>query len=83
MEIHTGDEVLVKHENQMSKIFNLKHAVKEAQAIVAKYNPHKLSLSQSLIAARRKEVQRQSSLANQSRFDHDAWFAAADHQDWV
>lgn len=56
MDIHVGDEVILKFEEDALKIFNLKHAVKEAQTTLAKYNKKKVLLSEELITERRLEV---------------------------
>ncbi len=47
-----GDELYMKVENQQLKIFNIRHAVKEAQALMAKYNPQKIRLSEEIIQDR-------------------------------
>ncbi len=51
-----GDELLIKVENQELKIFNLQHAVTEAQSLMAQYNPQKKCLSQAIIQDRRNET---------------------------
>ncbi len=54
--IEIGDELLMQVENQELKIFNVHHAVTEAQKLMAKYNPLKLSLSDQIIEDRRNEA---------------------------
>ena len=54
--MEVGDELLIKVENQELKIFKLRHAVAEAQALMARYNPERVSLSQEIIADRRNET---------------------------
>jgi antitoxin PrlF len=54
--IEIGDEVLMQVENQELKLFNLEHAVQEAQNLMAKYNPTKKSLSDEIIKDRRDET---------------------------
>jgi AbrB family looped-hinge helix DNA binding protein len=56
MGMHTGDEVILKFEEDVLKIFNRQHALREAQAVVAQYNPKKISLSETLIQERRAEA---------------------------
>lgn len=51
-----GDELLMKVENQELKIFNLQHAINEAQNIMARYNPQKKCLSDEIIKDRRDEA---------------------------
>ena len=51
-----GDEFLMKVENQELKIFNLQHAVNEAQNLMAQYNPQKKCLSAEVIQDRRDEA---------------------------
>jgi bifunctional DNA-binding transcriptional regulator/antitoxin component of YhaV-PrlF toxin-antitoxin module len=51
-----GDEFLMKVENQELKMFSLHHAVQEAQSLMAKYNPKKISLSDEIIKDRRDEA---------------------------
>ncbi len=51
-----GDELLMKVENQELKIFNLQHAIQEAQDLMAQYNPKKKSLSAEIIKDRRDEA---------------------------
>ncbi len=54
--MHVGDELCIKVENQEIRIFNLQHAVSEAQNLMAKYNPQKASLSEEIIQDRRNEA---------------------------
>ncbi len=54
--MEVGDELFMKVENQQLKIFNLRHAVKEAQLLMAKYNPEKNCLSDEIIEDRRHET---------------------------
>ena len=56
LSIEVGDELFMKVENQELKIFNLRHAIKEAQALMAKYNPKKIRLSDQIIEDRRNEA---------------------------
>lgn len=53
--IEIGDEVLMQVENQELKIFNLDHAVKQAQELMRQYNPQKKLLSDEIIQDRRNE----------------------------
>ncbi len=55
MDIEIGDELLMKVENQELKIFNLNHAIQEAQSLMAKHNPQKIKLSEEIIQDRRRE----------------------------
>ncbi len=54
--IEIGDELFMKVENQQLKIFSFRHAVKEAQMLMAKYNPKKKQLSEEIIEDRRHET---------------------------
>ena len=56
LEMEIGDELLIKVEGQELKIFNLQHAVTEAQNLMTKYNPQKKCLSAEIIKDRRDEV---------------------------
>ncbi len=56
MDLETGDEVILKFEDDVLKVFNLNHAIRDAQALVAQYNPKKISLSEELIKERRAEA---------------------------
>lgn len=48
-----------KKADDVLKVFNLNHAIREAQALVAQYNPKKISLSEALIKERRAEAARE------------------------
>ena len=56
LSMEVGDELFIKVENQELKIFNLRHAIKEAQTLMAKYNPKKIRLSDQIIEDRRNEA---------------------------
>ncbi len=56
LSMEVGDELFMKIENQELKIFNLRHAIKEAQTLMAKYNPKKIRLSDQIIEDRRNEA---------------------------
>lgn len=56
MNLVGGDEVVIKVEDGVAKIFSLKMAVKQAQDKVNKYIKGKRSLSNELIKMRRKEA---------------------------
>ena len=56
LSMEVGDELFMKVENQELKIFNLRHAIKEAQTLMAKYNPKKIRLSDQIIEDRRNEA---------------------------
>lgn len=51
-----GDEIVIRVCNEEATLFSLKHAVKRAQGVVAKYTKGKKNLSKQLIAGRRKEA---------------------------
>lgn len=54
--VEVGDELLMKVADQELKIYKLHHAVKEAQALMAKYNSNKQRLSDEIIKDRRNET---------------------------
>ena len=54
--VEVGDELLMRVENQELRIFNLQHAVKEAQELMEKYNPEKKCMSDDIIKDRRNEI---------------------------
>jgi|688.fasta_scaffold2137224_1 antitoxin PrlF len=54
--IEIGDEIFMQVEDQELKLFTMQHAVQEAQALMAKYNPKKKLLSDEILKDRRDEA---------------------------
>jgi len=53
--LHVGDELILRLENGEVRIFTTRQAIRRAQELVRRYIPQKRSLSDELIAERRKE----------------------------
>ncbi len=56
LDIKTGDEVILRLEEDELHISNLKHALKRARQLVKQYIGVKTSLTDSLIKDRHKEI---------------------------
>lgn len=54
--IEIGDELCMRVENQELRVFNVRNAIKEAQKLMAKYNPQKKRLSDEIIKDRKDEA---------------------------
>jgi AbrB family looped-hinge helix DNA binding protein len=53
--LHVGDELILRLENGEVRIFTTRQAIRRAQELVRRYIPQKRSLSDELIAERRRE----------------------------
>ena len=53
--LHVGDELILRLENGEVRIFTTRQAIRRAQELVHRYIPQKRSLSDELIAERRRE----------------------------
>ena len=53
--LHVGDELILRLENGEVRIFTTRQAIRRAQELVRHYIPQKRSLSDELIAERRRE----------------------------
>jgi AbrB family looped-hinge helix DNA binding protein len=59
MGLKAGDEVLMRVADNELRISSVNRLIERVQALVRKYNPKGESLSESLIADRRAEVQKE------------------------
>ena len=53
--LHVGDELILRLENGEVRIFTTRQAIRRAQELVRRYIPQERSLSDELIAERRRE----------------------------
>ncbi len=56
LEVEPGEELIMKMEDGVLKIYTAEHAITQAQNLVAQFNPDNEKLSQELIKERRKEA---------------------------
>lgn len=55
LNIHIGEEVLLKIESGELHIVTLRNSVKNAQALISKYNKKNISLKDTLFSMRKEE----------------------------
>jgi antitoxin PrlF len=55
LDLHVGDEVIIRLEDGTLRIYTPSHAIRYAQELLRPYLPQGRSLSDELIAERRKE----------------------------
>lgn len=57
LDISSGDQIVFVLENQELKVIPLKKTIKHFQSLVSKLNKDKISLVDSLLASRRRELE--------------------------